>query len=357
MILKINDRIRTRGVEFFNGFTLMLRYDAVASSFIFDAYFDPNNIEHKDMFCIGHYHKCTLEHNGELLVTGILLSQAYKAKAVKEMPNFGGYSLPGVLQDCNIPPDLYPLQSDGLSLREIATKLIKPFGIKMIVHRSVATLMDEAYEKTTAEATQSISDYLISLANQKNIVITHDENGNLVFTRAETNRTPILNFSTPAESTIPFTEMSLAFNGQAMHSHITVIKEPDESGEGNAGQSEIRNPYVINSVYRPRVIIQNSGTDIDTDKAARMALGAELKNLKLVITTSTWQLNGKILKPNNLITVINPEVYLYKKSTWFIESIEFKSTNKEIVATLTCCLPEVYNEAPVKYLFAGINLH
>lgn len=357
MILKINDRIRTRGVEFFNGFTLKLQYDSAASSFVFEAYFNPANIEHKEMFCIGHYHKVTLEHNGELLLTGNLISETFKVGSSKGMDNFGGYSLPGILQDSNIPPSLYPLQSDNLTLREISTKLLKPFGITMVVHSSVSELMDKAYEKTTAEATSSILDYLTSLANQKNIVITHDEKGRLVFTRANTERTPILHFSTPLESTIPFTEMSLSFNGQGMHSHIHVIKEPDESGEGNAGESVLRNPYVISSVYRPRVIIQNSGTDIDTDKAARMALGSELKNLKLVITTSTWELNGKIIKPNNLITVINPDVYLFRKSTWFIEAIEFKSTNKEITATLTCCLPEVYNDEPVEYLFKGINLH
>jgi prophage tail gpP-like protein len=356
MILKINDRIRTRQVEFFNQFSLNLRYDSIASGFSFKGYFNPSNIDLKEIYCVGHYHIVTLEHNGELLLTGNILSEAFDHANNKELVSFGGYSTPGVLEDCNIPPDSYPLQSDGLTLKEIATKLLKRFNLQMIIHSSVESLMNEPYEKTTAEATSTIKDYLTSLANQKNIVISHDAMGRIIFTKANTNRAPLLDFNLPGESTIPFTKMNLSFNGQGMHSHIHVIKEPDPEG-GNAGESVIRNPYVISSVYRPKVIIQNSGTDIDTDKVARMALAAELKNLKLVITTDRWELNGKILKPNNIITVVNPEVYLYKKSKWFIEEIEFQGNNKEVIAKLTCCPPEVYNDNTPEYLFKGINLH
>jgi len=356
MILKINDRIRNRRVELFSRIALNLRYDSIASAFSFSGYFDPNNTEHKELYCIGHYHICTLEHNGELLFTGNILSEGFSDQNVRELVSIGGYSLPGVLEDCNIPTSLYPLQSDGLSLREIAQKLIKPFGISMVVDSAVSKEMDEIFDETTAEASSTIKDYITSLASQKNIVVSHNAKGNLVFTRARTNGPSIITFDTQDENSIPFTKMGFSFNGQGMHSHITVLKEPDTDG-GNEGEYTIRNPYVINSVYRPKVIIQNSGTDIDTEKAARMALASELKNLRLVITTDRWEINGKCIKPNSVISVRNPKIYLYKKSTWFIEEISLEGDNKSMVATLTCCLPEVYNDRTPEYLFKGINLH
>jgi prophage tail gpP-like protein len=128
MILKINDRFKNRTVDFFNEFTLNLVHDSVGSTFGFSFYFDPNNPEHKELACVSHYHEVQLEHNNELLLTGYLTSQRFKHSAVKELASFGGYSLPGVLDDCEIPTSLYPLQSDGLTLKEIAEKLIKPFG-------------------------------------------------------------------------------------------------------------------------------------------------------------------------------------------------------------------------------------
>lgn len=356
MELRINDRIRTRKLEYFNQYRLELAYNAFASTFSFNGYYNPQNKEHKELYCIGHYHIAYLEHGGELILTGNVVSEGFADAAKKQMAKFAGYSLPGILEDCQIPPSLYPLQSDGLTLREITSKLIKPFGISMAVDSSVAAAMDEAYEKTTAEPTQSIKEYLTELAAQKNIVISHTAKGNLLFTKANTSKTPILHFNSTRSDTIPFDKMELMYDGRGMHSHIHVIKQASKDG-GNAGESEIRNPYVP-FIYRPTVIIQSSGTDNDTDKVARMALAAELKNLKLVITTDRWETHdGKIIKPNNNITVVNPEIYLFKKSTWFIESISFEGDERKTVATLTCVLPEVYNNRTPEYMFKGINLH
>lgn len=352
MELFIDDRIRNRKVKFFNEFSINLRYDSIASSFAFNQYFNPDNIELKEMMCIGHYHIGRVYHNGELLVTGYILSETFKSSAKRHLSSIGGYSLPGFLEDCQIAPDYYPLQCDGLTLREIATQFIKPFGLTMIVHDAVSSLMDSPYEKTTAEAGETIKDYLTSLAAQKNIVITHNDRGHLVFTRANTRRSPIIHYG---DGGVPIIDIDLTFSGQGMHSHIHVVKQPDSSG-GNAGESLIQNPYVP-FVYRPRVIVQTSGTDVDTDKVARTALGAELKNLKLTIVTDRWEIDGKVIKPNNIISVTHPEVYLYKKTNWFVEEVALRGDNKSTTATLTCCLPEVYNDDQVKYLFSGINLH
>ena len=69
------------------------------------------------------------------------------------------------------------------------------------------------------------------------------------------------------------------------------------------------------------------------------------------------QIATKIIKPNNLITIINPEIYAFTKQTWFIESIDFVGNNKETTATLNCVLPEVYNMETPEYFYKGINLH
>jgi prophage tail gpP-like protein len=352
MILKINDRLRNRTVDFFQRFNISLRYDSVASTFAFNGYFNPDNIEHKELYCIGHYHLCTLEHDGELLVTGYMLSENLKDTSNSQPVSVGGYSLPGVLEDCQIPRSI-ALQSDGLSLREISQKLTAPFKLKTIIDPSVSAKMNEVYEKTTAKESETIKSYLTELATQKNIIITHTPKGELYYTRAKTKQTPILNYGGDG---IPCPEMGLSFNGQAMHSHITVVKQASVRSGGNSGESEVRNPYVP-YVYRPRVVLQNSGDDIDTEQAAKNILASELKNLKLTITTDRWQIDGKVIKPNNLITVLNPKVYLYKRTTWFIEQVDLQGDNTSTTATLTCVLPEVYSGETPKYIFSGINLH
>lgn len=386
MILRINDRIRNRKVEHFNSFRFNLRYDSVASTFSFNAYFNPENSEHKDLFCIGHYHKCTLEHNGELLLTGYILSQVFNSGSSKELIGLGGYSLPGVLEDCHIFPDKvsksdpilsntsildtlvnsvkqlitesssYPLQSDTLSLKEIASKLITPFGLKMIIDPVVSKDMDSPFESTNAGETQTIKDYLTELAAQKNIILTHNEYGNLVFTRAKTDQQPVLDFGE-----IPGTSMSLSFNGQNMHSHISVLKQQDfEEDESVAdefkNQFTVRNPYVP-YVFRPKVVVQTSGTSKDTPKVAKSALASELRSLTLKITIDRWDINKKLIKPNSIVAVKNPDIYLYDRTKWFVEEVEYSGDNESMTAVLTCVLPEVYNGKTPEYLFKGINEH
>jgi len=335
MILKI----KKRKFDFFNSFQLNLKYDSVASTFTFNGYFNPENKDHRDLLHIGHFHPITVEHNDELLVSGILLSEVLKDSSVKELTALGGYSFPGVLEDCQIPTSIYPLQSDGLSLREIAQKIIKPFKIEMIIDSVVSKEMEEIYDTSTANESQSIKAYLSELASQKNIILSHTPEGKLLFTQANTKKTPIIDFNIPGGGSIPGTSFSLNFNGQPMHSQITVLKQ---AGSGNAGQSTVTNPFVP-FTFRPSILVQNSGDDNDTRKAAKNALAKELQNIKLKITTDRWEVDEKIIKPNNIISMINPNIFLFKKTNWFIESINFTGNEKKTTAVLNCVLPEVYN--------------
>lgn len=343
MILKI----KGKKVDFFNSFALSLRYDSVASAFSFNYYFDPNNPDHKEIAKPCDYPIVEVEHNNEQLLRGYLLSNTFKHSSVMELAAFGGYSLPGVLEDVEIPTSLYPLQSNNLSLKQIAEKLLKPFDINLIVDNSVSSKVNSKFDVSTANDKQSIKSYLTELAAQKNIVISHNSNGDLWFTEAKTTLKPIINF----EPGIPNTSMDLAINGQMMHSEITLQKQAAIEG-GNAGEQSIKNPYA-STVYRPKVKSQSSGDDNDTGKAAKNSLSEELKGIVLKIETDRWEIDGKIIKPNNTITVINPSLYLYNKTTFFIEQVDLKGSNTEADyrATLTCVLPEVYNNSTPKNIF------
>lgn len=358
LVLVINDRINIRTVKFFNNFTLDLKYDSIASTFAFSFYFDPRNPDHAELACVSHFHEAQVYYNGELIVTGYILSESFRHSSTKELVKITGYSLGGTLGDCQIPPSLYPLQSDGLSLKQIAGKLIAPFKIKMIIDPEVESKMNIAYETTTAQETQSIYDYLTELAAQRNIVISHNALGSVLFTQAKTNKPPLLTFG--ESNSIPYTSMDLTFNGQPMHSEITVIKQASKKG-GNAGQVTINNPFVP-IVYRPKVITQSSGDDNDTYEAALNALTEEIKGITLHIVTDRWDVNGKIIKPNNIISVTDPEIYLYKKADWFIESMKLEGNSQKTTASITCVLPEVYNGKIPKNIFVdkhkntGLNL-
>ena len=132
----------------------------------------------------------------------------------------------------------------------------------MVVDPSVANKMNQTFKSTTASATQTIKDYLTQLASQKDIIMTHDSHGRLLFTKAKTDVEPIMqiDLTKPVPDGMTY---SMEYNGQNMHSHITMQGQSSIDG-GNAKEYTIRNPYVIGSVYRPKVMTQSSGDDNDT---------------------------------------------------------------------------------------------
>jgi len=344
MILKIDGK----QYDFFNEVNVSLKYDSIASAFSFSFYFDPSNIEHKRLLEPLKYKPCTIEHEGELLITGTLISCGFNSSDKPSLVGVGGYSKAGVLEDCEIPTSNYPLQTQNLKLRDIATRLLKPFNIPFKVDSIVSASMDRTIAETTANEKQSVKSYLTELAGQRHIIMSHNEKGEVIFTKANTVQKPLIEFNL-SNGLIPATSMTLDVNGQAMHSQITVIKEASADG-GNAGQATIRNPFV--NVFRPSVKVQTSGDDNTTSQAARMELSKELSNIKLTIQLDRWTINGKIIRPNNIVSVTNPELYIYHKTNFFIESVTFKGNEKEQTSVLTCVLTSVYDNSTPINIFA-----
>lgn len=359
LILKINDRFRNRELKLFESFQFNLIFNSVGSTFSFTTYFDPFKTEHKEMMCVSHFHEVTLDHIPDgtttpiRVLTGIITNQRFSQNSTNQLATFSGYSLPGVLEDCTIPT--FPLQSDGLTLRQIANKLINPFKLKLNVDPDVSSLVDSTYKTTQAQATQTVKDYLHTLAKQKDVILSHDENGNLLLTKAKVNQDPIFRFDLENGTPDGFS-FEMEYDGQGMHRTITAMKDASIDG-GNAGQEQVINPYVIGSVFRPTVINQTSGDDNDTGSAAKRARANELRGITLGIDINGWTIGNKLITPNNTIEIIAPHLYIYRKENFFIESVNYVGNASELTCRLNCVLPEVYNQAEPVNIYRGINLH
>ncbi len=305
---------------------------------------------HAEMACVSHFHEAILEHEGETLITGYLLSQAFNVGSKAELAQFAGYSKSGVLEDCDIPHTIYPLQSDGLTLRQIAQKILTAFKLKMTVDASVAAEMDKVIPVTTSKDSQNAKSYLTEICTQRKIIMTHDEKGNVVFIRAKADVIPEFH----VEDGQIGTTISMLFSGQGLHSDITVMKESGIDG-GNAGEYTLENPYVP-IVTRPRVITQSSGEDTSVQETAMNALAAELKDaIVLKIETDRWKVKNKIIRPGIVISVYSPKNYIYKKTNFFVESVDYKGDSKMMTTTMTCVIPEVYNGKMPKNIFVDAH--
>jgi len=304
--------------------------------------------------------------DGKRVITGTILNYSSSIAGESSLTGISGYSKAGVLEDCEIPLESYPLQSDNLTLKEIAEKYCKPFGVGVKVVDEVSGVgldsftsgeaflsgflgVDKKYTKVTAEPGESVKNFLSKLAKERGIILTHDANGDLVFIKVGIDKKSQATYTESKTST----KISLSVNGQAIHSAVSAQSQAS-TGTDVPGLETVKNPLL--TYYRPTVKEQTSGDNNYIVSHARQIMATELSNIQLTIESNDWywfdgRKNNMILQ-NQIIDVVSPSNYLAKKTRWFVESVDLTGDETKTVAVIKAVMPEVYTEENPKYIFS-----
>lgn len=341
-------KINGRNYDHFSNVNIELNYDALASTFSFDGFFDDKNTWHRDLFRPLQYHSVQIYEDKTLLITGWLLSHKFNASANNSLVPLSGYSKTGILGDISIPTDLYPLETNQKSLKDIAIRLIEPFGIGLMIDKEVEEDSLRLYDKSNSDGKGSIGSYLAELACQRNIIVTHTASGDLRFTRPRKSTASIATYT----EGMPSVEIGLSINGQGMHSQVEVLRQ-GTVGSDIEGSGIKKNPLI--GQFRPLVKEQTKGGAGDAENASNNAISAELKNISLTVQSDRWTwFSGKvvsIIRPNNYITVQAPKCFLSRPSNWFVQKVVLSETDSGRTAVLTCVMPETFNNEDPKNIF------
>ena len=383
-------RLKIKGQEwlYFNKFEVDLKYDSIASSFSFDIVFDPKDKNQLKLFKPLQYPTIEIWTLKELVITGTIMNTCSSIAKEISLISCAGYSKSGILEDCTIDLNQYPLQYANMNLKEITQQLCKPFGLGVIVNNGVDLIIKKGSEQlesntqtnqmaqpegvlrksdnpdiatdegssevetqmpvTETQEISTIKEFIASLCSQKNVILTHDRWANVVITKPVTNAIPVATYI----EGIPTTKISLDVNGQEVHSKINIIRQ--QSLETDATGQEVAVNSLVNK-YRPLTKVLNNGQNTDAKTTAAMVRGEELKSIKLTIETDRWFLTGdtgrKLIRPNNCIWVISPSNFMPKKTKWFIETVHFTATTEGVSAVLTCVLPETFTGATPQNIF------
>ena len=334
-------KINNKDFLFFNNFNVQLRFDSVASTFAFVSKFNPDNPEHKELFKPLSFNKIEIfKDSGDLLLTGVIVNFDFNSLAAPELVKESGYSLGGVLEDSNIPYTAYPLESLKRSLTDIAQKLLNLFELQMVVDASAKSEMELPYEKSVATPTESVKSYLSKLTSQRNIVLSHNAEGAVVFSKPSFNSRAKYFFN--AENTL---KMSLSVKSQGLHSKIWVLRQPSAENDNLSPVDTIENDLVKG--FRPAVRTLSSGTDTDTAKAVKNVLASELKGISVKIEIDRWL----DLTVGDLVEVENKEIYLYNRTKFVISSMALSENEKKESSKMTLNLPEAYTGDAVPNIF------
>lgn len=377
MQIKIEDII----VDTYTNLRLTTRYDSLVSDFQFSVIYDPNNATHRRIYKPLGYQRIVISNGSTTLLTGTVLNIEYEDSPIPTLITLSGYSRTGVLEDCQIPLE-EPQQWFTSNLKEITEKLIAPFDLKLVIDPIIAQYVNVNYDNVEAKETETIKDFLAKIASQKHVILTHDEFGNVRYTKARvgsettTDDTLTTVTVTPVSADIdgaadynaqrivtvnyepvftfdgsqPNTKIKMITNGQNMHSTISVVKQSDVVDVQQVVDATVANPYV-QSVYRPNVSVQSASTGGDVPITARNILSEELKNISLSIETNTWYLGNRIAQVNNTVNVISRNCFLFRKTLFFIREATYSGDADKQILTLNCCLPDVFTDGEPKNIF------
>jgi prophage tail gpP-like protein len=330
--------------QFFNAFT-EVRVDfslgSVASEFSFSARFNPDNLFHRKVFQPLAYLPIQIySKENRLLLTGTIMNIDLGSNSSRQLQRVSGYSKSGVIEDCSIPLESYPLERINVSLTEISRSLIKSFGLTASASTNIAREMAQIYPKTVASPSESVKSFLSKLASQRNIILGHTAQGELHFFKLDIKQPSKFFFN--QENTL---SMSLSASGQSFFSQISVIRQPSSSNNVSLVDT-VSNP-LVGSKIRTLVKVLSSGTATDTKKAADSVLASQLQSLSI---TARFE---RIIdaSPGDIVEVENPELHIYSRTKFVISRHIISQKENSENSEVTLVLPEAFTGGTPKNIF------
>ena len=349
----ISVKIDNKSFDLFESFSMDSNLDSVASSFQISLKYKS---EDDSVFTPLSFKNIKIFDDQKLILNGTIINHSFQSDAQTNLVVISGYSVAGILEDCTIPYSLYPLESINKSLDEICKKILPYFGVDYIIDSSVSHEMSLVFTKSIANPEDSVKEYLSKLAAQRNIVISHTQDGKLLFFRPKSNVKSKGLYD--KENTIG---ASLDVNGQSMQSKLYVLRQPTmpkppkrKKGDPPRPKVKVRGKFydeiennLVLDKKRTSVKLMSSGTDLDTKQAVDNYLMDQLKNIKLSIAFYNWQ----DLEIGDLIEYRNDELKLFNPVQLMVTSISKSFDSESNMYEISCNLPEAYAGGNTKNIF------
>ena len=322
----------------FTGFTsyaLNLRYDSF-DDFSLTAPYDKEFEDLASVITPFGFKPCELFYNDVLMFKGSLLTPDPELTNEAGEITLQGYPLCGVLNDCMIPPTKYPLQCKGINMKGIADAACEPYSIPVIFEGDIGPNFTEV----SIEPTDKILDFLTRLAKQRNLLITNNEKGQLVFFNAKPEK-PML---TLVEGEPPLISIKGKFAAQGFYSHITGFGKTEEEYPSIA--YTVENKYLIGKgvIRHHTVTIEDSENMSDLENATKAYAGrmfADCVTYEAVLEHHV-NANNEVFQKGMNVCIAAPTAMILNETTFIARNIKLARTIEGKTAELSLVLPGSY---------------
>jgi prophage tail gpP-like protein len=319
----------------FTGYELVLAYDTF-DTFSFSAPYSAAMKELTAAIVPFAFKSVEVFYEDELAFKGTLLTPDPELVDNASEITLQGYPLCGVLNDCMIPPTKYPLECQGLTIKAIAEAACDPYSIPVVFDGEVGP----EFTEVSIEPTEKIFDFLSKLAKQRNLLITNNEKGQLVFFNPKEEKA----FASFTEGKLPLISVKPKFAAQDFYSHITGFSKTDAEYPSYAYTYE--NAYLINKgiIRHHSVTIDDAETSSDLENAVKAYAG------RMFADTVSYELeceqhyntDGQRFKKGMAVCVKAPSAMINKETTFAARSVKLARTTEGKTTSMTLVLPGSY---------------
>lgn len=303
-------------------------------SISFNAPMESDNINFKNTFKPFSFKNLKVFLGKDKLFDGTMVSIDPSVTKDSKTVSVGGYARCGVLNDCTASSNQYPIEYNNTKLSQIANDLLKPFGLTSIFNSDEGAV----FERVALKPSQNILNFLIKLANKRNLIITSDKDGNLLFQQSISSGDVIAVFE---QGTSPLVSIKPIFSPQDYYSHITGI-EPVMAGLSGS-KFTIKNDLLREGI-RPFVYEESDTLSSDMKTAVTAKMGRMFGNMvQYELEISSWRDKNDILfSPNTYIKVKAPDAMIYDFYMFLIKDVSFKKTPEKKSVILQIVLPQSF---------------
>lgn len=303
------------------------------------------------------YQEAQVYLGGELVITGLIYDINPIITSEEKRCNLGIYNYSCDIIDSNHYP---PYEFNFVTLEDLANELIGGLGI---VSSFESNEGNEFFDRVCIDPQQTIFSFLNELANQRGVLITSNEKGEVLFIRANIN-------SKPVETIKDVTDISARYNGRELFAvYRTSATSPSREQYTKKLKTKTVQRYKtvqtikIAEAYDKYVPasrqITFSADNTHIDELSTAAEWQRSKRWAEALTISVprigWRPQGKdeIYRENTLITLINKDIWIEKAFDFIIKSVEYVLDSNGATCTLELVPPQSFTGEEIPDIFGN----
>lgn len=281
---------------------------------------------------------CQVFYDNKLLFKGTLLTPNPSLENSETQINLQGYPLCGILQDCTVPPALYPGNYEGMTLKEIAETVCDAYGIKAVFNDDAGA----PFTEVNFEPTEKVLDFLFKLCQQRQFLYTNDENGRLVFFKAK-KESALMSFT---EGEVPLLSIRPSFKAQDFYSHITGYTKTCENNNSQSFTWENKFLTKKGITRHSTITVDDADSASDLEKAVKAHAGRMFAGCVSYVLDCDVHKNakGELFKKGMGVAVKAPAAMIKRDTIFTARSIELKRDSNSKTATINLVLPGSFTD-------------